>query len=98
MNKFFKTYLPGIYNFTSDFFKAMNNTSDGHSLRKWLCVGLFWVFSRITIEYTNKENLVLVLGVIAGLITSLAITYTVGNNIARKIEQNNEKDNPNGQA
>lgn len=87
LSKWAKEKTPGIYGFIKDFFDAMNNKKGGHSLRKWLAVGFYWIMFKISIEYTTPENLVAVLGIHAGMITALVITYTVGNNAEKKIQQ-----------
>lgn len=78
-----KNYLK----FAQDFLKAMTNDGSGHSLRKWLAVGCFWVLAKVCISYTNKDNLVLVITCLSSLITALVITYTVGNVSEKKIDK-----------
>ena len=85
MRDLLNKYFPGTFDFLKGFFEAMNNKSTGHSLRKWLAVGFFWVFAKLTLAETTPETLVPVLGVIAGLITALVITYTAGNIQEKKI-------------
>lgn len=89
--EFIKTYLPNIYNFFKNFFDAMNNKKEGHSLRKWLAVGFFWLIAVIVYRYTDQNNAVEMVLVLSGMITSLIITYTVGNNRLARIEK--DKDN-----
>lgn len=71
--------------FAIDFLDAMSNKEGGQSLRKWLSVGSFWVMAFISVKFTTEKELVLVLGVWAGLITALVITYTTGNVKEKKI-------------
>jgi len=73
--------------FAGDFLKAMTNDGEGHSLRKWLSVGCFWAMFLASYKYTDKDNLVLVLGVWSALITALVITYTAGNISEKKIDK-----------
>lgn len=87
MSKLFKNNLPGTYNFISDFFEAMNNKATGHSLRKWLAVGFFWLMAEVILRYANEENVIAVLGVLAGMITALIITYTAGNIAQQKVDK-----------
>ena len=77
---FLRANFPGTAKFCGDFFKAMSNEPGGHSLRKWLAVGFYWLMFKISMTQTTPENLVPVLSIHAGLITALIITYTVGNN------------------
>lgn len=86
--KWIKTKLPGTWSFFTDFFDAMNNRKSGHSLRKWLAVGFYWLMFLLSLRYTTTENLVAVLGIHAGMITALIITYTSGNIKERKLESN----------
>jgi len=87
IGNYFKQTFPGIYKFLTDFFEAMNNKQTGHSLRKWLAVGFYWIMFKISMQFTTPENVVMVLGVHGGMVTALIITYTVGNNAQQKIEK-----------
>jgi hypothetical protein len=78
--------FPQSTKFVSDFFEAMNNKASGHSLRKWLAVGFFWLSAKVTLSYTDKDNLIMVLTILSGMITTLIITYTVGNVHMKKTE------------
>lgn len=86
-----KKYLPGVYKFVSGFFAAMNNKPEGHSLRKWLAVGFFWLTAVCVFRYTDSSNVVLVLGVLTGMITALIITYSVSNHHQMKLEKSIDK-------
>lgn len=77
-----------IKGFITEFINSMNNKKEGHSLRKWLAVGSFWLMALVIYKYTNPDNLSTVITVLSGLITALIVTYTVGNNW----EQNINKD------
>jgi len=79
--------MPDTYEFVRNFFKALNNKPGGHSLRKWLAIGVFWVLAEIAIRYTDVNNAVTMATVLAGLITSLMITNTVGNHYDKKLEK-----------
>jgi hypothetical protein len=81
-----KVKLPETFKFLTDFLDAMNNKKSGHSLRKWLAVGFYWIMATLSFRYTDQANLVPVLGIHGGLITALVITYTAGNIQERKIE------------
>lgn len=87
MNKWFKNKLPGTHNFLIDFFEAMNNKNSGHSLRKWLAVGFFWLMAEVTLRYTTDQNVTAVLTILAGMITALIITYTAGNIAQQKVDK-----------
>lgn len=89
----FKSKLPGTFKFLTDFFDAMNNRKSGHSLRKWLAVGFYWIMASLSFKYTDETNLVPVLGIHAGMITALIITYTAGNIQERKLEPNEPSPN-----
>jgi hypothetical protein len=86
----FKLKLPGTFKFITDFFDAMNNKKSGHSLRKWLAVGFYWIMLTLSLRYTDQANLVPVLGIHGGLITALVITYTAGNIQEKKIDSSSE--------
>lgn len=90
-----KVKLPGTFKFLTDFFDAMNNKKSGHSLRKWLAVGFYWIMATLSFRYTDATNLVPVLGIHAGLITALVITYTTGNIQERKIDVNTSEETAN---
>lgn len=85
MFSWFKKYFPDTYEFIRNFFKALNNKSEGHSLRKWLAIGFFWVICEAVLRYTTVENLVSVITVLSGMITTLIVTYTVGNYHEKKL-------------
>lgn len=91
----FKTKLPGTFKFLTDFFDAMNNKKSGHSLRKWLAVGFYWIMATLSFRYTDVTNLVPVLGIHAGLITALVITYTTGNIQERKLNGDSSEETTN---
>lgn len=74
-----KGSFPDTYEFIRNFFKALNNKSEGHSLRKWLTIGFFWLTGVLVVRYTDNNNLVSVITVLCSMITSLIVTYTVGN-------------------
>ncbi len=84
-----KKYTPGTFKFFADFFEAMTAKKSGHSLRKWLAVGFYWIMFILSIKYTTSENLTAVLAIHAGMITALVITYTAGNIQERKIDNIN---------
>lgn len=65
--------------FGQDFLAALSNEKGGHSLRKLLAVGCFWVMTLVTLRYTSETNIEVVLGIYSALITALVITYTAGN-------------------
>jgi hypothetical protein len=88
ISDFLKKNFPGTWNFFLDFFEAMNNKKSGHSLRKWLAVGFFWIMADLSIQYTTSDNLAVVLGIHAGMITSLIITYSVANHAEKKLNSN----------
>lgn len=80
--------------FIQDFLRALDNRPGGHSMRKWLAVGFFWLTAVVTLRYTDSNNVTVVLGILTGMITALVITYTVGNSKSKvesesKTEENN---------
>ena len=78
---------PGIFKFGSDFFNAMKNDKSGQSLRKWLSVGFFWLSAYLAVKFTTENNLIAVLGILTGMIISLCVTYTAGNNREQRINK-----------
>ena len=91
-----KKLIPGTFKFFTDFFDAMNNKKSGHSLRKWLAVGFYWIMLTLSLRYTDQTNLVPVLGIHAGMITALVITYTAGNIQQSKVENESVEPPQNG--
>jgi hypothetical protein len=87
MIKWIKKTFPGLWGFLSDFFEAMNNKKSGHSLRKWLAVGFWWIMAILSFEFTTSENLVVVLGIHGGMLTSLIITYSVTGHATDKLNK-----------
>lgn len=77
--------FPGTYEFIKNFFEALNNKPGGHSLRKWMAIGFFWLTCTLSIRYTDSNNLVTVIGILCGMITSLIITYSVSNYHEKKL-------------
>lgn len=62
--------------FFDNFFGALRDKSGSHSLKKWICVGIFWVYAETSVRFTTKDNLVEVLAVHAGLIVTLLGIHT----------------------
>ena len=89
MREILKKYFPGISGFVGDFFSALNNKSEGHSLRKWLALGFFWLIGVLVVRYTDNNNVASVITVLSGMITSLIVTYTVGNYHEKKLDKPN---------
>ena len=87
MIKWFKSTFPDTTEFIRNFFKTMNNKAEGHSLRKWISVGCFWILAKICVMYTDNTNVVSVATVISSLITALIITNTVGNYQEKKLDK-----------
>lgn len=86
MRDFLNKFFPGTFNFISNFFEALSNNKSGHSLRKWLAVGFWWIMFILSMKYTTTENLIPVLTIHSGMITALIITYTAGNIQEKKID------------
>ena len=82
-----KKYVPTVYTFLKGFFGATDNKPGGQSLRKWLSIGFFWLFCTLCVEFTDKDNLISVITVIASMITALIITYTAGNIQEKKLDK-----------
>lgn len=79
INKSIKNIESKNYKFFNNFLDAMANTKSGHSLRKWLAVGFYWIMFILSFKYTDGHNLIAVLTIHASMITALIITYTAGN-------------------
>lgn len=69
-----KTNMPDTYAFFKNFFLALNNKQEGHSLKKWLAVGFFWLCAICVYRYTDKDNVEGVLIILTSMITALVIT------------------------
>lgn len=68
-----------IKEFAQGFLKAMDNRFLGHSLKKWLAVGIYWLIVVLCLRYTDASNLEVVLGILSGLMLTL-----MGLNVADK--------------
>ncbi len=77
ISKWFKKNMPDTYMFFKSFFLALNNKPEGHSLKKWLAVGFFWLVAVCVFRYTDKDNVEGVLIILTSMITALIITNTV---------------------
>lgn len=77
ISKWFKENMPDTYTFFKSFFLALNNRSEGHSLKKWLAVGFFWLCAVCVFRFTDKDNVEGVLVILTSMITALVITNTV---------------------
>lgn len=84
VSEWMKKNMPDTYEFIRNFFKALNNRPGGHSLRKLLAVGFFWLIAIIVLRYTDTTNAVAMAGVLSGMITTLIVTYSVSNYQERK--------------
>lgn len=96
MMKWFKKFFPDTYEFIKNFFKALNNKNEGHSLRKWLSVGFFWLIVEAVLRFTTPENLSTVVTILSGMITTLIVTYTVGNYHDQKLRKKSDLPTDNG--
>lgn len=74
-------------NFFQNISRSLDNFAGGYSLRKLLAVGFFGLAAYVTIRYTDKDNMVAVLTILTGMVTALAVTYTVGNHHEKKLNQ-----------
>lgn len=90
MITWFKKTFPDTYEFIRNFFKALNNKNEGHSLRKWLAVGFFWLTAVVVLRFTDASNLVAVISVLSGMITTLIVTYSVSNYKEKQIKNKPE--------
>ena len=79
--------MPTLYTFLKGFFGATDNKPGGQSLRKWLAIGFFWLTASLSVEYTDKDNLVSVITVHTAKITALMITNTAGNYYDKKLDK-----------
>lgn len=95
VSEWLKGNMPDTYEFIRNFFKALNNRPGGHSLRKWLAIGVFWILGEICIRYTDPNNAVAMATVLSGLITTLMITNTVGNHYDKKLDKSPDLTPPN---
>lgn len=86
MRKWLEKNMPGTWKFFADFFGGLNNKPGGHSLRKLLAVGFFWLTAALCIRYTDNSNLVAIITILCSMITSLVITYSVSNYREKKLE------------
>lgn len=86
MATFLQKNFPGLVQFLRSFFNAMDNRTEGHSLRKWLAVGFFWLTSVLCLRFTDKDNLVIIIGILTGMIVTLVITYSVTNLKDKKLD------------
>ena len=76
--------------FIKSFFKSMENSPEGHSLRKWLAVGCFWLIAAVTIMNTTSENLEWVLFILCSAMLAFTGLYTWGNIKEKQIKNATE--------
>jgi len=79
--------------FINDFLVAMDNSKNGHSLKKWLAVGFFWIIAKVTIENTNEHNLLEVIIALSTTLLTLAGIYTMYDFKNKKLDAQVNKDN-----
>lgn len=79
-----------IRNFIKNFLSGLNNSRLGHSLKKWLAVGTFWLMFIVVLKYTTSENLFEIVGTLATLIVTL-----MGVNVYDKKINSTPKEDPN---
>lgn len=84
--------MPDTYAFFKNFFLALNNKQEGHSLKKWLSVGFFWLVAICVFRYTDKDNVEGVLVILTSMITALVITNTA--EVAALKKKENQKTIP----
>lgn len=77
--------------FALDFLLAMHNNALGHSLRKWMAVGCFWLIAVVVYMHTTSENLEWVLGILCPTMLAFAGLYTWGNIKERQIKNATEQ-------
>lgn len=85
--KWLKKKIPSVYNFIMNFFGALNNKKEGHSLKKWLAIGFFWLSAVCVYEYTNADNVSTVLAILTAMITTLIITNSASNYANDKLDK-----------
>lgn len=79
-----------IRDFIKNFLSGLSNSHLGHSLKKWLAVGTFWLMVIVVIKYTTSENLFEIVGTLATLILTL-----MGVNVYDKKVNGAPKEDPN---
>lgn len=89
--QWFKTTFPGVYKFFSDFFNGMNNKKEGHSLKKWLTVGFFWLIVHLCEKNTTPENLEYIITALLTALLTLAGVYTYNNLKNKKMDLEHAK-------
>ena len=68
-----------LIKFAKDFFGALDNLPGGHSLKKWLAVGMYWLVWYVTMTFTNEHNVIEVMLIHSGNMLILAGVYTYSN-------------------
>lgn len=76
--------------FIKDFLGALNNNPGSQSLRKLLAVGFFWLTAALCIRYTDRDNLVMIVGILTAMITTLVVTYSVSNIQEQKLAKKSD--------
>ena len=77
--------------FVVDFLKMMNNSPEGHSLRKWMVVGFFALIFKVTDDYTTSENLEWVLFILSSTMLTFEGLYTWANMKEKQIKNATEQ-------
>ncbi len=93
-----KKNMPDTYSFFKNFFLAMNNKQEGHSHKKWLAVGFFWLCAVCVFRYTTEGNVEGVLIILTSMITALVITNAAQTVTASKTKKDEPKDPADDQA
>lgn len=66
-----------LYFFINNFLGALRDLPGSMSVKKLIAILVALVYAISSLRFTNSENLAVVLGVHAGLITALIITHAV---------------------
>jgi hypothetical protein len=80
-----------IQDFMKNFFSGLSNNHLGHSLKKWLAIGTFWLMCVVVIRYKTSENL---FGTI-GTLSTLIVTLMGINVLDKKTNGTPQKEDPN---
>jgi hypothetical protein len=76
--------------FVHDFLAGMSNERGGHSMKKWLAVGFFWLTCIICIRFTTDSNVTYVIGILTATILALMGINQLGKQSMKKLDGDDE--------
>jgi hypothetical protein len=76
-----------ISTFVDGFLNGMTNERGGHSMKKWLAVGFFWLIFCLCMKFTDASNLSIIVGILIGAVLTLMGINQLGKQTMKKLDQ-----------